>query len=95
MNEADYYFICGDYLKDDTFFDLEQYIYDVIKPAQQFQPTAQVRVSKQVAGILGMKKAQATTILVDKKTLNAVKKKFNIDGKTLGVLSLVDFRKVA
>ena len=26
MNNADYYFICGDYLKDDTFFDLEKWM---------------------------------------------------------------------
>jgi hypothetical protein len=73
---------------DDTYNALENYIYDVIKPTQQFQPTAQVKVSKRVAGILNMKKKTASTIIVDEQTKDELAKHFNFDGKTLGVLQV-------
>lgn len=89
MDKNTHYFICGDYMND-TYNALERYIYNVIKPAKSFQPTAQVRVSKKVAGILGMKKKTATTIIVDQQTKDELAKHFNFDGKTLGVLRLAD-----
>ena len=89
MDKNTHYFICGDYMND-AYSDLENYIYDVIKPAQQYQPTSQVRTSKQVAGILGMKKKTASTIIVDQQTKDELAKHFNFDDKTLGVLRLDD-----
>tara|TARA_R110000782_G_C14557398_1_gene385771 strand:+ start:58 stop:339 length:282 start_codon:yes stop_codon:yes gene_type:complete len=89
MDKNTHYFICGDYMND-TYSALESYIYDVIKPKQLFSPTAQVKISKQVAGILGMKKKTASTIIVDLQTKDELAKHFDFDGKTLGVLRLAD-----
>ena len=88
-----HYFVCGSN-KDDAMYDLEDYINHVIKmPYPRIVPGAPVKTSKEVAGLLGMKKKYATTVLVDKKTKDKLAKKFNFDNKTYGAIQFKKYKE--
>jgi hypothetical protein len=88
-----HYFICGNYMEG-TMSVLEDYINDVIKmPYPRPVMSAEVRTSKEVAGLLGMKKNHATTVLVDKKTKDKLAKQFSFDNTTLGALPFTKYKE--
>ena len=75
-------------------YEVNSYIDDVIKmPWPRLVMNAEVRVSKEVAGLLGMVKKWSTTVVVDKKTKDKLAKQFNFDNTTLGALPLTKYKE--
>lgn len=91
MDKNTHYFVCtGDYLLD-NWYDLQDYLYNTLKPSNQYQSSAPVKTSKLVAKKLGLRSTRADTVIVDENTKIQLEKQFNFADNNFGVLRVADF----